>query len=79
VHFQRKRKAATLLGVAEDPTVLAGTIFSGHSPAGADRRHARDTPCHAAATSHLSPAVSRIFALSCTTQCWDHETARDHP
>ncbi|TMD05899.1 MAG: FAD-binding protein [Chloroflexi bacterium] len=26
VHFQRKRKSATLLGVAEDATVLAGTI-----------------------------------------------------
>jgi putative flavoprotein involved in K+ transport len=26
VHFQRKRKSATLLGVAEDATVLAETI-----------------------------------------------------
>jgi len=26
VHFQRKRKSATLLGVAEDATVLAGKI-----------------------------------------------------
>jgi putative flavoprotein involved in K+ transport len=28
VHFQRKRKSATLLGVAEDATVLAETISS---------------------------------------------------
>jgi hypothetical protein len=53
--------------------------LSGQPLVGADRRHAMDTACYAAATSHLSPAVSRIFALSCTTQCWDHETARDHP
>ncbi len=29
VHFQRKRKSATLLGVAEDASVLAGTISAG--------------------------------------------------
>jgi putative flavoprotein involved in K+ transport len=32
VHFQRKRKAATLLGVAEDPTVLVGTISAATRP-----------------------------------------------
>lgn len=29
VHFQRKRKSATLLGIAEDATVLAATISAG--------------------------------------------------
>ena len=32
VHFQRKRKSATLLGVGEDATVLAGTIAASASP-----------------------------------------------
>jgi putative flavoprotein involved in K+ transport len=29
VHFQRKRKSATFLGVAEDATVLAQTLLAG--------------------------------------------------
>ena len=32
VHFQRKRKSATLLGVGEDATVLAGTISAAIRP-----------------------------------------------
>ena len=32
VHFQRKRKSATLLGVAEDATVLARTLATSAAP-----------------------------------------------
>jgi hypothetical protein len=32
VHFQRKRKSATLMGVAEDATVLARTLATSAAP-----------------------------------------------
>jgi putative flavoprotein involved in K+ transport len=52
VPFQRKRKSATLLGVAEDAAVLAATIVASSRPAAARRdRNIRRTPdaqpaCH---------------------------------